>query len=52
MREPAIWDKWAIYDDDGFLCGIRPDAPDDAKKAYELFMLEKENMKKSGYMPK
>ncbi len=52
MREPAIWDEWAMYDDDGFLCGVRSDAPDEVKKAYEHFVLETEKMKKSGYMPK
>ena len=34
MREKEIWDDWVKYDDDGFVDGLRPDAPDDVKKAY------------------
>lgn len=34
MRLPEIWDDWVVYDDKG-ISGIRDDAPDDVKKAFE-----------------
>ncbi len=50
MRTEAIWDKWVVYDEDGFVCGIRPDAPDDVKKAYEDHVAEMSSG--SGFLPK
>lgn len=40
MRIEQVWDKWMLYDDDGFVSGIRDDAPDDVKKAYEEHLAE------------
>ena len=52
MRIEMVWDKWMLYDDNGFCCGIRPDAPDDVKRAYSQYVSEQEALKKSGCMPK
>ncbi len=52
MRIEMIWDDWMLYDDDGFCCGIRPDAPEDVKKAYQEYVAEQEAAKKSGYIQK
>lgn len=52
MRIEQIWDKWMLYDDDGFCSGIRPDAPEDVKKAYKEYVAEQEAAKKSGYIMK
>lgn len=50
MRTEAIWDKWVVYDEDGFVCGIRSDAPEDVKKAYEEHVAEMASG--SGFLPK
>lgn len=52
MRTEAIWDKWMLYDDDGFSCGIRPDAPDEVKEAYKKHISEMEAEAAKGFMPK
>lgn len=48
MRLPGKWHEWAEYDEEGFLCGIREDAPDEAKKEYEEYRKETEEAKKRG----
>lgn len=45
MRLPEIWDEWAVYDDNG-ISGLRDDAPEDVKKAYEDHLKELERLKK------
>lgn len=45
MRIPGIWDEWAEYDNDGFVCGIRKDAPEEAKKYYEQYLEKTKNAK-------
>lgn len=52
MRIEMIWDAWLLYDEDGFCCGIRNDAPDDVKKAYNQYISEQEALKQSGCVPK
>ena len=52
MRIEKVWDKWMLYDDDGLCCGIRPDAPDDVKQAYNQYVSEQGALKKSDCMPK
>ncbi len=52
MRTEQIWDKWMLYDDDGFVSGIRDDAPDDVKKAYAEYVAEREAEAKSGFIAK
>lgn len=52
MRIHEKWDDWVLYDEDGFRCGLRQDAPDDVKKAYSQFLAEQEAMKAAGYMQK
>lgn len=42
MRTEQIWDKWMLYDDDGFVSGIDPNAPDDVKKAYQEHLADLE----------
>ena len=45
-----IWDKWMLYDDDGFYRDIRPDAPEDVKKAYYEHMKETRNIKNNDFL--
>lgn len=45
MRLPEIWDSYVIRDDDGYVCGISDDAPDEAKKAFD----EYQNKLKEGW---
>lgn len=52
MRIEEVWDSWLEYDEDGFVSGIREDAPDDVKAAYSEYLSELEKMKKSGCIPK
>lgn len=51
-RVKEIWDDWMTYDDDGFYNGIRPDAPDEVKVAYEKHLAELEAAKVDGRIPK
>jgi len=41
MRLPQIWDDWVTYDDKG-ISGLKPDAPDDVKKAFDDWQKEQE----------
>ena len=43
-------DKWGIFDKDGFVAGIRPDAPDDVQKAYKAMKAEREAARKEGIL--
>ncbi len=52
MRIEAVWDKWMEYDEDGFCCGIRDDAPDEVKQAYAEYIAEREAAAKNGYIAK
>lgn len=52
MRTEQIFDKWLTYDEDGFVNGIDPEAPEEAKKAYESFLAEQEAEKNKGYIAK
>lgn len=36
-----IWWKYAIYNEDGFVSGVRDDAPQEAKDAYKEYIEEK-----------
>lgn len=47
MIEP-IWWKWAKFGDDGYLCGIKEDAPEEIKKEYEKFLEEEAERQKKG----
>lgn len=38
MIEEPIFTPYLILDEDGFWAGIKDDAPDDAKKAYEEYL--------------
>ena len=40
--------KYATYDDDGFMNGIREDAPESVKSDYEAFLREEEEAKRKG----
>lgn len=42
MDGEPIWFKYATFDEDGFVNGIRPDAPPGAREAYEKEMAEKQ----------
>ena len=52
MRTESVWDKWMLYDEDGFVCGINPDAPDEVKAAYKEHLAEVEAAMENGLMPK
>lgn len=52
MRIENVWDKWVTYDDDGFVNGISPEAPEDVKKAYAEYIAELEQQAKSGCIMK
>lgn len=47
IGKPIFWD-YITTDDDGELNGIREDAPEDAKKAYEEYLEEKNKLIKDG----
>lgn len=40
LLKNQIWEKWSIFDDDGF-CGIDNNAPADIKKAYDKFLQDR-----------
>jgi hypothetical protein len=52
MRTEQIFDKWLTYDDDGFVNGIMPEAPDDVKKAYADYIAERKKQAENGYINK
>ena len=37
MEVEPIWAEYATFDDDGFIDGIREDAPEDAKEAFREY---------------
>ena len=43
-----IWFDWATHDEDGFVNGIREDAPEDAKQAYQRRLDEQVKPRKTG----
>ena len=43
-----IWYEYATFDEDGFVNGIRDDAPDAAKDAYKAEMDEHRRMEDTG----
>lgn len=34
METEPVWFKYATFDDDGFVNGVREDAPEEIKRAY------------------
>lgn len=48
METEPVWFKYATFDDDGFVNGIREDAPEEVKKAYRDQQKEKES--ENGYV--
>lgn len=45
MLESQIWYDYALFDNDG-VCGIKEDAPEPIKKAYEDYVKEKQEAQK------
>ena len=43
MRVKMSFDDWLLYDEDG-ACGIREDAPEEAKKDYEEYLKWKKKL--------
>lgn len=41
ITEP-IWAEYATFDDDGFINGVRSNAPDDVKQAYAKYKAEQQ----------
>ena len=52
MRSEAIWDQWMEYDEEEYCNVLRPDAPEEVKKAYEKYKAEQEAAAVGGYIPK
>ena len=51
-RKEEIWDAWVTYGEDGFVNGIRSDAPENVKEAYAKYMAEREQEAKNGFITK
>ena len=47
MVEP-VWARYATYDDDGYVSGIRDDAPQEAKEAFEKYQEEQREYQERG----
>ena len=43
-----IFDDWTVTDEDGFVCGVREDAPEEVKRAYKKYMAEQKEEEKLG----
>lgn len=52
MRTEQIFDKWLTYDEDGFVNGISPEAPEEVKKAYAEYTAERNKPDENGYIIK
>ena len=50
MELEPIWYKYATFDEDGFVNGIREDAPEDAKEAYREEQERKREYAREGKM--
>ena len=48
--EECIWIDYATYDEVGFISGVRDDAPDNVKKAYEEHQKELQKHRNNGTM--
>ena len=48
MLEDAIWLDWATHDEDGFVNGIREDAPEEVKQAFQRHLDEEAELRKTG----
>lgn len=48
MIEEKKFFKYATYDEDGFINGVRDDAPDEIKKEYAEFVKEQEEARING----
>lgn len=38
MMEQPIWWEYAVFDEDGYVKGIKEDSPDNVKKEYEEYL--------------
>lgn len=52
MRTEQIFDKWLTYDEDGFVNGIDPKAPKEAKEAYAEYTAERKKQAENGCIEK
>ena len=43
-----IFDDWTVTDEDGMVCGVREDAPEEVKRAYKKYMVEQKEEEKLG----
>lgn len=50
MELEPVWYEYATFDEDGFVNGISPDAPEEIRKVYEKEQREKEEKIKNGIM--
>lgn len=44
-KDECIWLEYATYDENGFVNGIDPDAPEEVKKAYEEHLKKRQEWK-------
>lgn len=49
ITEP-IWREYATYDEDGYVSGVRDDAPQEAKDAYRKYVEEQNEYVARGEM--
>lgn len=48
MIEERTFYEYAVYDEDGFLDGLREDSPEEVKADYEVYLKEQEEAKNKG----
>ena len=46
MIKPEWW-EYAVFDDDGFISGIKEDAPKEVKDAYDQYQKEEKEAEKA-----
>lgn len=47
-KTKPIWFDWATFDSDGFVNGVKSEAPEEVKKAYDDYLRKKEEDMKNG----
>ena len=48
MHEKEIWFDWATFGKDGFVDGVKKDAPENVKQAYQEYLERKTELGKKG----
>jgi len=50
ILETPIWIDYVVVGEDGFMTGIKEDAPENVKKAYDKYLKEREELREEGIM--